>query len=72
MAYDIWQDGRRLECGVTIGEAARICELNDADIEWAIGEHGRCDDDQGRTVVVAGSADPGPITEDMLECWAAG
>jgi len=72
MAYDIWQDGRRLECGVTIGEAARICELNDADIEWAIEEHGRCDDDQGRTVVAAGSADPGPITEDMLECWAAG
>lgn len=72
MAYDIWQDGRRVECGATIGEAARICELNDADIEWAIEEHGRCDDDEGRTVVEAGSSDPGPITEDMLECWAAG
>lgn len=72
MAYDIWQDGRRLESNITIGEAARICELHNADIEWAIEAYGRCDDDQGRTVVDAGSDDPGPITEDMLEEWAAG
>jgi hypothetical protein len=72
MRCDIWKDGTKIAAGLTASQAARNLGILTDDLRWAIEEHGRCDDDQDRTVVPAGSPDPGPLTEAMLEDYAAG
>lgn len=72
MRCDIWKDGTKIAAGLAPSEAAQWLGICVEDLAWAIEEHGRADDDQDRTAVPAGSLDPGPLTETMLEDYAAG
>lgn len=58
--FDFWvDDGTRLvETSIDLPRAAYLSELDEADVRWAIEEHGRCDTQHG-TVVPAGQPAPG-------------
>lgn len=70
MRYDIWQNGQIIQRSILARGAGDITGLGAEQVEWAVETWGRADDEQGRTVVEAGSPDPGPVTGEMIEEWA--
>ncbi len=62
MRYDIWEDGKKTNKGLTADESAMVLGITSGDLVWAITEHGRADID-GKTAKAEGSRKPRPWSD---------